>query len=254
MLEPKFTCPKCNEEKSGADFGKRGRIRNKRCRACCAAAVRKTYATSVDYRKSSRDRHARSSLENHVYIYQYLKYHPCVDCGESDPLALEFDHVNPADKRECVMALVSCSRTRIDAEIALCVVRCANCHTRKTAKERNSIRFQLSLNTSTLTPPPLDRPRPKRVKLGCSMAGSIGADKRWGKRLNRPVILCPVCHLKFTVNYKQFHRHKAGLEVYCSTKCSNQSRVGKILTAKQKFKSVEKSCRQTGDTRVLLRM
>jgi hypothetical protein len=63
----------------------------------------------------------------------YLQSHPCVDCGETDPLVLDFVHV-----REIISQLVRSQATLevIKAEIAKCDVRCANCHRRKTAKER----------------------------------------------------------------------------------------------------------------------
>jgi hypothetical protein len=62
----------------------------------------------------------------------------CVDCGNTDPRCLQFDHVNIADKVDTVPNLV---RSRgIDsplvwAEVAKCVLRCGNCHAVKTFAE-----------------------------------------------------------------------------------------------------------------------
>lgn len=70
-----------------------------------------------------------------VAIYEYLASHPCVDCGEPDPVVLEFDHVR-GDKRANVKRMVSgtYSLERVLEEIAKCEVRCANCHRRITAR------------------------------------------------------------------------------------------------------------------------
>lgn len=82
----------------------------------------------------------RRVAEKQIYRLRYLESHPCVDCGESDPVVLEFDHVR-GRKRAEISALVSSSkslsslRAQLDAEIAKCEVRCANCHRRKTAKD-----------------------------------------------------------------------------------------------------------------------
>lgn len=59
----------------------------------------------------------------------------CVDCGETNPLLIDFDHL--WDKRADVSYMIHAgfSWTRIEAEIDKCDVRCANCHARKTARE-----------------------------------------------------------------------------------------------------------------------
>jgi formate-dependent nitrite reductase cytochrome c552 subunit len=59
----------------------------------------------------------------------------CVDCGETNPLLIDFDHL--WDKRADVSYMIHAgfSWTRIEAEIDKCEVRCANCHALKTAHE-----------------------------------------------------------------------------------------------------------------------
>lgn len=68
-------------------------------------------------------------------VLDYLTRHPCVDCGEADPIVLEFDHRDPETKRAEVGVLISrgASLRRVLAEIILCDIRCANCHRRRTA-------------------------------------------------------------------------------------------------------------------------
>ena len=62
------------------------------------------------------------------------KQHPCVDCGEVDPRVLQFDHVIGVKKAN-VSSLAYHNKASKDTllnEIAKCMVRCANCHVRKT--------------------------------------------------------------------------------------------------------------------------
>jgi hypothetical protein len=83
---------------------------------------------------------ARSKKSNPVtrgrkldYLHDYLRNHPCVDCGESDIVVLEFDHL-PEFEKLFNATNISKSYDAIKAEIAKCEVVCANCHTRRTAK------------------------------------------------------------------------------------------------------------------------
>ena len=61
-----------------------------------------------------------------------------MDCGESDPIVLDFDHSKGRRKRAAIADLVRGGALRwgtILREIEKCEVRCANCHRRRTATE-----------------------------------------------------------------------------------------------------------------------
>lgn len=85
---------------------------------------------------SAKERSATVLAENRLRLWRYLADHPCVDCGESDPVVLEFDHL--FDKSYNVSQMVSNSFAweTVEREIAKCEVRCASCHLRKTAREQ----------------------------------------------------------------------------------------------------------------------
>ena len=68
-------------------------------------------------------------------MFNYLTQHACVDCGEKDVRTLEFDHNNPDEKTKNIAKMLSFSWKAIQLEIAKCVVRCANCHKKRTAKQ-----------------------------------------------------------------------------------------------------------------------
>ena len=65
--------------------------------------------------------------------FVYVGTHPCFDCGESDPVVLEFDH-----QGEKLFTIGQDLRDRnwpsLLDEIAKCEVVCANCHRRRTAR------------------------------------------------------------------------------------------------------------------------
>lgn len=76
---------------------------------------------------------------NKQYLLEYLQKHPCIMCGESDPVVLEFDHIDSSTKLQDVSAMATkmhFSLKRIIEEIAKCQVLCCNCHRRKTHPNR----------------------------------------------------------------------------------------------------------------------
>jgi hypothetical protein len=62
----------------------------------------------------------------------------CTDCGEGDPVVLDFDHVH-GDKEHNISDMVngSYSIAAIKKEMRKCEVRCSNCHRKKTHQRRN---------------------------------------------------------------------------------------------------------------------
>jgi hypothetical protein len=84
-------------------------------------------------------RNRKLRLERTEWLLEYFDSHPCVDCGETDPLVLEFDHLH--DKEFQVGSMLSYRRwTAVLAEIDKCEVRCANCHRRITAYRRGTLK------------------------------------------------------------------------------------------------------------------
>ncbi len=82
-------------------------------------------------------RKRRVADEYRIKIVEYLKEHPCIDCGESDPIVLEFDHVRGSKLFSVGQKVASAgSWAKILSEMKKCEVRCCNCHRRKTALER----------------------------------------------------------------------------------------------------------------------
>ena len=137
-----LTCYMCGETKPEADFAfadmAKG-TRQRHCRKCQAAYRRAHYlANRHEYINRETARIAAYQVENRALILAYFQLHPCVDCGETNPVVLDFDHRDPSLKRSEVARLAA-SRpwAQVLNEIAKCDVRCANCHRRRTARQFN---------------------------------------------------------------------------------------------------------------------
>ncbi len=78
--------------------------------------------------------------EARAYVWNYLSSHPCVDCHETDPLVLTFDHVRGTKKMNISqMVNQGYSIQVLQEEIDKCEVRCMNCHMRIEKKRRGTI-------------------------------------------------------------------------------------------------------------------
>ena len=111
-------------------------VSHKQCRECRRGYGRKHYQRNPAYYKAKAHKNEAAPKRRRQYVWDYLLEHPCVDCGEQDPVVLEFDHVNPSDKVQSVSNLISrYTLSILITEINKCEVRCANCHRRKTAAQ-----------------------------------------------------------------------------------------------------------------------
>jgi hypothetical protein len=114
--------------------------RNRAKKMCPAGHVyteemRVRYAKSGQYTRVCFICQKERRLLNRDKLLEYLLSHPCVDCGESDPIVLEFDHIN-GNKIANVSSIKNTKNwDQVLAEIAKCEVRCANCHRRRTASQ-----------------------------------------------------------------------------------------------------------------------
>lgn len=123
--------------------------REGRCRACRKPD---TEARRVSRRRYAKRRRRRVQLAVNAWLLQYLRAHPCIDCGETDILVLEFDHRDQATKSHDIgPARSRASLATIQAEVAKCDVRCANCHRRRTARQLGSWRLRNTNSRKKLT-------------------------------------------------------------------------------------------------------
>jgi len=130
-------CVMCKESKEFLEFHKNKKRKdgyNNICKLC-----RKEYHS--EWYKNNKEcviEHGKKNKNNlHSYIFDYLTKNSCVDCGESDPIVLEFDHQKDKEFNISDGIIRNMSIKRISDEILKCEVVCANCHKRRTAKTQN---------------------------------------------------------------------------------------------------------------------
>lgn len=132
-------CNKCKEDKNEDDFSFKSKAKNLKQKDCkkCIQEYRKQYYDdnrneAIEYAKISGK---KIKSRNQQYIWDYLLCNPCVDCSESDPVVLDFDHRDGVEKESdiCNAVLFGWSLEHIQNEIEKCDVRCANCHRRRTS-------------------------------------------------------------------------------------------------------------------------
>lgn len=140
------TCRVCADCKRMVEFPYRSKLSGTRhwiCLSCQRKAARAWYLRRVPGAKRVSGYGVYLRERNAAKVDEYLCAHPCVDCGQSNPALLDFDHLRDKSDDVATMVVNGSVWGVIAAEIAECEVRCANCHARKTAREMGYYRVRL---------------------------------------------------------------------------------------------------------------
>ena len=139
MDKAEKVCSGCGHTKAQDQFDWKyfaGGIRKSRCKACVSHYSKQHYLQNKEAYKRRGVINGRLSRRRlATLVFQYLEENPCVDCGQSNPVLLDFDHRGDQFKSISEMIKSRYSWNRIKEEISKCDVRCANCHRLKTAKQ-----------------------------------------------------------------------------------------------------------------------
>lgn len=135
-------CANCGNTKPWSAFSSQDRKEFRPCSYCrkCQRAYCKAHyrRNRVAHNKGRHQRKRGERRASQEFIWKYLETHECIDCGERDIVVLEFDHVTGTKETEIsILVARGSTKEHIQRELAKCVVRCANCHRRKTAAQFN---------------------------------------------------------------------------------------------------------------------
>jgi hypothetical protein len=130
-------CSMCGETKPLDAFmwhRKAAGERDSYCRPCRSEYKKAHYAANKQrYIDNASAWNAKLAAKRMSWLLDYLAEHPCVDCGETDPVVLEFDHLRNK-LFDISRGIYYKNWELLLAEIAKCEVVCANCHRRRTAR------------------------------------------------------------------------------------------------------------------------
>lgn len=142
----KKTCIRCKREKPVEEFHHSKAVPGgytRHCKRCVRLFMRRWYKkNSSVHLQNVRIWKKKNRTDVLAKVCAYLRVHPCVDCAERDIVVLEFDHVR-GEKVKAICTLIgnNAKWPAVKREMAKCVVRCANCHRRKTAKQFGYAKF-----------------------------------------------------------------------------------------------------------------
>lgn len=131
-------CPRCKQNKPTSAFPKNASKKDGFASHCCDCKA----LFQGEWYRSHKQEHYQRNINKRRELRQklddFLVGRKCIDCGNPNPIVLEFDHVK-GNKRDNVARLVNnaVSWESILAEIAKCEIRCANCHRIVTVARRN---------------------------------------------------------------------------------------------------------------------
>lgn len=96
-------CVTCGVLKPESEYNWRNKERQIKwstCRDCQSKQRKKWYKKNKEkHKKTVRKNKKKAIAAAQQFIWDYLSNHPCVDCGETNPVVLEFDHVRGRKKQ-----------------------------------------------------------------------------------------------------------------------------------------------------------
>ena len=122
---PTKACKRCKKVKPITEYSKAGSRQDGMqpwCKPCVKLRDHERYSQDKNKHRSwnvkRRDRY-------YDMLTKYLEKHPCVDCGEADPIVLEFDHRDPTIKDGEVTKMIGVAAwEKVLEEMAKCDVVC----------------------------------------------------------------------------------------------------------------------------------
>lgn len=126
-------CNKCKQERPLSEYYRYSYQDFLICKPCCRANNNRRDRWK-NYSPEQK-RHQRRARRNKArdFVLDFLQKNPCTDCGESDPIVLEFDHIKSKNFSISAGMRNGKSTKALMREIKNCEVVCANCHRRRTA-------------------------------------------------------------------------------------------------------------------------
>lgn len=135
------TCCKCKQNQKIENFSRNKSTKDGlhySCKPCKSNTDKNYYSKNkIQHKERVKNRKIKVSNRNKKIIFEYLKTHPCIECGETDPIVLEFDHLKNKKRTISSIGIADNSEKLLKEEIEKCEVRCVKCHRRKTAKDFN---------------------------------------------------------------------------------------------------------------------
>ncbi len=148
-------CSKCLKILDENEFNWKYKFtkRSYHCKGCSRKYIQTHYKNNIGYYlDKALKRNNMIKQRSFEFLGPYLLNHPCVDCGESNILVLEFDHKERKMKDGEISRIIENGATlnKLIVEVQKCEVRCANCHKIKTAYENKNWKLKfISARSST---------------------------------------------------------------------------------------------------------
>jgi hypothetical protein len=133
------SCGRCHRDLPLTSFNRHPSGHQWWCRDCYRAYFRarsERHRHQVEAARRDRRKKARA------FVADYLRVQSCTDCGEADPLVLEFHHLQEKKGNVADMVRAGSSIRLLRRELGNCRVLCANCHRTRTAESRGSWRLE----------------------------------------------------------------------------------------------------------------